>query len=557
MSEKIQSYEIIEQIGMGGMGVVYRARQIFRNEIVAIKTLSPQFAQDPSLRVRFYNEALILNKLDHKNIVRVTDFIELPKELHLVTEFIEGRTLDKIIGKEVGPIPYSKALQLFKQIVEGISYAHKKGVIHRDIKPSNIIVTPNGEVKITDFGIAKIQGDVGFTKTGTKMGTIYYMSPEQIRGEHVDERSDIYSLGITLFEMLAGRKPFEIATETSDFNLMNKIVTEQLPDPRTYYPSIPEWLVDVVIKAITKEKTNRIKSCDEFLSLLENEPYSKPEISPNIVITDTPKKEYVPKVKKSATITTPNKTDNFKLKIILGSLSEEVTLLQKTSITRPRTDKSIVFVEEGTLKMGSNDSRDIEKPTRRVLINGFYIGKYEVTQKEWVKIMGSNPSYYKGDNLPVENVSWKDVQEYIRKLNAKTRKNYRLPTEEEWEYAARGGNRSKGYKYSGSNNIDEVGWYEANSNNRTHEVGTKKPNELGIYDMSGNVWEWCNDWYDENYYKNGPRFFETQGGSSGTCRVLRGGSWNSYDYYCRSTNRNWVNPNLRNYFFGFRLARDL
>ena len=214
-------------------------------------------------------EAAILNKLNHKNIVKIADFIEEPEGLHLVMEFIEGRTLDKIIGKEVGPIPYEKALPLFNQILEGINYAHKQGVIHRDLKPSNIIVTPNNEIKITDFGIARMEGQGLHTKTGTKMGTLFYMSPEQIQGEYVNEQADIYSLGITLYVMLAGKLPFENTETMSDFAVMNKIINEPIKDPRDYYPAIPEWLVDIVYKAIEKDKTKRIKTIDELKNYLE------------------------------------------------------------------------------------------------------------------------------------------------------------------------------------------------------------------------------------------------------------------------------------------------
>ncbi|MEY4134087.1 MAG: hypothetical protein RL386_437, partial [Bacteroidota bacterium] len=200
----------------------------------------------------------------------------------------------------------------------------------------------------------------------------------------------------------------------------------------------------------------------------------------------------------------------------------------------------MVLVRGGTFTMGctgeqGGDCYSDEKPSHQVTVSDYYIGKYEVTQKEWRAVTGSNPSYFENcDNCPVEVVSWADIQQFLTKLNAKTGKVYRLPTEAEWEYAARGGSSSLGYKYSGSNNLDEVAWHEGNSGNKTHPVGQKKSNELGLYDMSGNVWEWCADWYGS--YSSGAQT-NPKGPSSGTYRVLRGGSWGNNAGSCRSAYR--------------------
>ena len=162
---------------------------------------------------------------------------------------------------------------------------------------------------------------------------------------------------------------------------------------------------------------------------------------------------------------------------------------------------NMVYVAGGTFQMGDWSSGVLnEVPAHNVTLSSFYIGKYEVTQEQWQAVMGSNPSYFKGAKRPVENVSWGDCQVFIRRLNLLTGKKFRLPTEAEWEYAARGGNKSRGYTCSGSNTIGVVAWSLSNSNDKTHEVATKAPNELGIYDMSGNVWEWCEDWYSSSYY---------------------------------------------------------
>ena len=217
----------------------------------------------------------------------------------------------------------------------------------------------------------------------------------------------------------------------------------------------------------------------------------------------------------------------------------------------------MVLVEGGTFTMGAtpeqgSDACDNEKPAHKVTLDSFYIGKFPVTQRLWKAVMGSNPSDFKGDNLPVENVSWDDVQTFLRKLNAATGKTYRLPTEAEWEYAARGGNKSQGYKYVGSNDLDLVAWYySGNSDGTTHKVGTRFPNELGIYDMSGNVWEWCQDWYGS--YSSSPQT-NPKGPNSGSYRVRRGGSWFNYARDCRVSYRYSYSPVLRDYYLGFRLA---
>ena len=233
----------------------------------------------------------------------------------------------------------------------------------------------------------------------------------------------------------------------------------------------------------------------------------------------------------------------------------------KTKILRTVKDKStgmeLLYVPGGCYEMGcgswAGKCQDDEKPVHTVCVDGFYIGRYEVTQGQWKKIMGNNPSESKkGDDYPVENVSWNDVQTFIKKLNRKSGKKYRLPTEAEWEYAARSGGKNE--KYAGGGSVNLLAWYKDNSGEHTHKVGTKAPNGLGIYDMSGNVWEWCRDLYSENAYRQhqlkNPVYMK---GGSG--RVRRGGSWFSGARYCRSANRYFVSPGYRDDALGFRLSR--
>jgi formylglycine-generating enzyme required for sulfatase activity len=208
----------------------------------------------------------------------------------------------------------------------------------------------------------------------------------------------------------------------------------------------------------------------------------------------------------------------------------------------------MVSVEGGTFQMGSNSGEGNERPVHGVSLSSFSIGKTEVTQALWQAVMGANPSGFKGDTRPVENVSWEDCQLFVEKLSRLTGKRYRLPTEAEWEYAARGGNKSRGYTYSGSDNLDGVAWSRSNSGTETHAVGQKQANELGLYDMSGNVWEWCSDWFKGYPGSSGVTDY------TGSYRVDRGGGWFINAQYCRSAYRTCYSPSYRDFHLGFRLV---
>lgn len=217
---------------------------------------------------------------------------------------------------------------------------------------------------------------------------------------------------------------------------------------------------------------------------------------------------------------------------------------------------TMVYVEGGTFTMGatseqSPDAYDREYPIHQVTLSSYYIGETEVTQALWQAVMGNNPSYFKGENLPVESISYEDIQGFIAKLNQKTGKKFRFPTEAEWEFAARGGNKSEGFKYSGSNNANNVAWYDGNCNYKPHMVKTKQANELGLYDMSGNVYEWCSDWYGD--YSSSSQT-NPSGANSGSRRVLRGGSWSHSARSCRVSNRYYYYPSDGGCINGFRLA---
>ena len=220
----------------------------------------------------------------------------------------------------------------------------------------------------------------------------------------------------------------------------------------------------------------------------------------------------------------------------------------------------VTFTMGATSEQGS-DAKSYEKPAHKVTLSDYYIGKTEVTQALWEAVMGKTVSQIAseygwvtcgvGDNYPMYYISWHDCKEFISKLNVLTGKTFRMPTEAEWEYAARGGSKSRGYKYSGSNRLGDVAWYEDNSGGKTHEVGYKRPNELGLYDMSGNVWEWCSDWFGD--YSSSAQT-NPKGPDSGTDRVRRGGSWGSVAWSCHCSSREIRGPGNRNCLLGLRLC---
>ena len=260
----IPNYTLIKKIGEGGMATVYLGQHLTLQRKVAIKIINKDLANTPDIRKRFINEARMLSELNHKNIVTLYDFMEMPDNLCLIMEYVEGASLDNFIHKiNKGPIPEGSAIEIFKQILEGFAYAHRKGIVHRDIKPSNIILTPDYTPKILDFGIAKImQSDNRLTRTGTKMGSILYMSPEQVKGLDVDYRSDIYSLGVTLYEMLAGKIPYE--NYQSDYEIQNDIVLRALPDITLFNPNVSKNIQSIIAKATAKNPEDRFQSCEEF-----------------------------------------------------------------------------------------------------------------------------------------------------------------------------------------------------------------------------------------------------------------------------------------------------
>ena len=266
VGQTIINYKIESQVGEGGMGAVYLANHATLDRKVAIKVLLQQFTNNNEIKDRFINEARTLSKLSHSNIVSLYDFTEIEDNFFLIMEYIEGISLNEFISKSKD-INILSILNIFKQILSGFEYAHSKGVIHRDIKPSNIILQTNDIPKILDFGIAKIiHGDVNLTRTGVKMGSILYMSPEQILGNEIDIRTDIYSLGILLYEMLTSKCPYDIKSNT-DYEIMDTIIKQEIP---LLSVNSNNEIGRIIQKACQKNLSSRYQSLSEFINDLDN-----------------------------------------------------------------------------------------------------------------------------------------------------------------------------------------------------------------------------------------------------------------------------------------------
>ena len=268
---RILGYDVERKLGEGGMATVYKAVHPQFGQVVAIKVLDPLLARNPELRARFAQEARVQMELRHPGIVQVLTGDVSEESAALVMEWVEGLALDQVIARR-GALPVDETARLFAQVLDAVGFAHGRGVVHRDLKPGNILVEPNGAAKVSDFGIARVVGDLRLTRTGTTMGSPHYMAPEQVVGlKEIDARADIYALGATLFETLTGRPPFADVLPPGaegDFALREAHVRRAPPDPRTLVPALPPALADVALIALRKNPDERFQSCAAFKAAL-------------------------------------------------------------------------------------------------------------------------------------------------------------------------------------------------------------------------------------------------------------------------------------------------
>ncbi|MDD7232771.1 MAG: bifunctional serine/threonine-protein kinase/formylglycine-generating enzyme family protein, partial [Bacteroidales bacterium] len=513
-------------------------------------------------------------------IVSIIDVFEENSTAYYVMKYAQNGSLDDKVKRE-GHLSEAEATRYILKVAKALRFVHQHKMTHLDVKPANILLSDNDEPWLIDFGLSK-QYD---TKTGeqtssTPLGYSPGYAPiEQYMAGGAgtfSPESDIYSLGATFYKLLTGVTPPDASS----------VANEGLPIQALKDKGVSQQTIYVIFQAMEHLRKDRLHDMGSFIRLLsEEQAQTKPQSEEETEVStkmDTEDAQHSPEQERT------NKTENkrvINLDIVIATLMvcvAIVSLLKNTIQTSPNeeveyTKDSIVAdeprakeakrivvndisfkmipVEGGTFTMGATSEMtepfDDEKPTHQVTLSSYYIGETEVTQALWKAVMGSNPSNFKGDDLPVEQVSWDDCQTFIIKLNALTGKRFRLPTEAEWEFAARGGNKSCGYQYSGGDELSEVAWFVGNSGDRTHAVGTKTANELSIYDMSGNVCEWCSDNYVD--YSSDSQVNPSSSGS-GANRSFRGGSWINRNRKCRVSNRFSVDLNNRYDGLGLRLA---
>ncbi|MFI5097319.1 MAG: serine/threonine-protein kinase [Candidatus Acidiferrales bacterium] len=286
LGQHIGDYEVISILGLGGMGKVYKVRNVISDRVEAMKILLPDLTSQQSLADRFLREIRLLATLDHPNIAALRTALTFENQLVMIMEFVEGETLANRLAR--APMSTAEAVNYSDQILSALSYAHKQNIIHRDIKPANMMLTPQGVVKLMDFGIARSSTDGALTTTGMTLGSLNYMPPEQVRGESADARSDIYSYGVSMYEMLTGKLPFR---GDSQYSLMTAHLNTEPPSPISLRSDLPPALNEIILLAMAKEPANRFQTADAFRNALRSVPVSA---LPSSGTTVTPKPQAKP-----------------------------------------------------------------------------------------------------------------------------------------------------------------------------------------------------------------------------------------------------------------------
>lgn len=637
------SYVLLDKVGEGGMGAVFKARNWKLGRVVALKLIRREKLANPQAVKRFQREIRAAAHLQHPNIVHASDADEIAGTHILIMDYVENAVDLARQVREHGPLPWPKACEYIRQAALGLQHAHERGMVHRDIKPPNLLLsvvsrqpsaakdasrsgigrgtltTDQEQIKILDMGLARlhtpdmegVDTSATLTQDGVVVGTPDYISPEQARdARSADIRSDLYSLGCTFYYLLAGQAPFGGATA------MEKLIKHQLETPPPLPPSrrdVPEPVSAIITRLMAKRPEDRyqtpaelVRTLDQALAAVPTAPVAMatPVATPAAAASaNTPveqssetadnwAKVAVEPPRSSARI--PRQPAASWLKSIppkwlaagaavflcvlvmllwqpwrRGGKAASPVAKGKTGPPKEFTNSvgmKFRLIPAGKFMMGSpNDEpkrQAHEGPRREVAIAApFYMGVHEVTQEQYEAVMGANPSTKQvgkrgGPDHPVEQISWHNAVIFCQNLSEfSAEKNagrvYRLPTEAEWEYACRAGSTTAYSFGDDAERLDAYAWHAGNSDDHTHPVGTKKANAWGLYDMHGNVWEWCADAYGAD---PPPRF------KFASRRVLRGGSVWSLDAktgQLRSANRLPQSEYFRQWNVGVRVVCEV
>jgi formylglycine-generating enzyme required for sulfatase activity len=462
--QQVGQYHLESLLGAGGFGGVFRANEVVRDRVlrqVAVKVI-------PGNDEAQLEELLAAATLEHDHLIRCYAAGECHllniDALYLAMELGEG-SLDNHLHLQQGPLEMGKVREVLREVTQGLAYLHDQNQVHRDLKPANVL-RARGRWKLSDFGLVRRLGNESYAQTANPIGTIAYMPPEAFEGQ-ISPAWDMWSLGIMAVQMLTGSIPYQFSEPTQLLKLVM--------DGKLHLPPLPDDFEEIVEGCLQMNRGDRW-SAEQILETLN------PKGSQPVIQYST-------------------HTKSIDLPSIIEELGGDVIL-------------ELVQLPAGSFLMGSlesdPDASNDKKPqhrVKRVKMQSFAIGKYPVTQAQYQAVMGENPSYFKGDpDRPVERISWDKAKEFCKKLARKTKKRYRLPSESEWEYACRAGTKTLYYFGDNADQLGEYAWFRENSNEQTHPVGQKKPNKWGLYDMHGNIFEWCGDetlrkaleWYEAN-----------------------------------------------------------
>ena len=537
-------YRPIKILGEGGFGRTFQALDEKRlNTPCVIKQFLPQQAGSIALQKAtelFKQESKRLQELGkHPQIPDLLAFFPEDGRLYLIQEFIDGQNLLQELQNK-GTLKEPEIKTILEKLLPVLQFIHDNQVIHRDIKLENIIKSKNGTLFLIDFGVSKETTGSILTRVGTITGTPGFAPPEQFRGI-VYHSSDLYSLAVTCVRLLTGH--------LQEINGVDKLFdTNTMQWQWQKYVSVSQELKDVLETMLQDIPANRYQSATEVLAALSN---TKARV----------RQQVSPHSSKQSIYSPTNITK------IPGNTPLDInSALSFTEDLGKGVKLEMIAIPGGTFLMGSPENEverfSDESPQHEVTVPGFFIGKYQLTQLQYQTIMGTNPSYFKGDNRPVEGVCWEDAVKFCQKLNHRTLGNYRLPSEAEWEYACRAGTKTP--FHFGDNVTTDLVNYNGNYpypsapkgkyREQTTDAGIFPPNAFGLYDMHGNVWEWCEDERHENYINAPTDGSSWQSRISLGQKVLRGGCWHDYARYCRSACRLKSPCCSRNYFYGFRVV---